>query len=331
MMASLRWTTIKLLIFTAVTIVVTVWLAGVIGNFRFFSSPYEVTAEFSDATGLLKGDVVKAAGVTVGRVREIKIDHGLALVTMGIDEGTELPAEIDARIRFRNLVGQRMVTLVARDGTPSSELLASGDRIDLSHTEPAFDLSLLFNGLRPLIRSTNPADINIVTKAVSQALAGRSDEVENILGSLADVSDTLSSRDVQLTELLDNLNVVTEDLAGRGDQLGRTLANMNSFLTDVAASREDLAQALTTLDDAATRFGRIIDSNDSNIKAELDDLATILDAVNDKRADLRGALRALPDMLVAVERVNSYGEWANIHLIHVCKDDQGVCGTRGTP
>jgi phospholipid/cholesterol/gamma-HCH transport system substrate-binding protein len=331
MMGSLRWTTIKLLIFTAVTVVVTVQLASVIGNFKFFSSPYEVTAEFSDATGLLKGDVVKAAGVTVGRVQEIRIDHGLALVTMAINEGTELPAEIDARIRFRNLVGQRMVTFVARDGTPSSQLLADGDRIDLAHTEPAFDLSLLFNGLRPLIRSTNPEDINIVTKAVTQALAGRSDEVESILGSLADVSDTLASRDVHLSELLDNLNVVTEDLAGRGDQLTRTLANMNSFLTDVAASRDDLSQALATLDDAATRFGRIIDSNDSNIKAELDDLATILDAVNDKRADLRGALKALPNMLVAVERVNSYGQWANIHLIHVCKDDLSGCGTRGTP
>jgi phospholipid/cholesterol/gamma-HCH transport system substrate-binding protein len=331
MMASLRWTTIKLMIFTAVTIVVTVQLASVIGNFRFFSSPYQVTAEFSDASGLLKGDVVKAAGVTVGRVKEIHIDKGLALVTMAIDEGTEIPLEVDAHIRFRNLVGQRMVTLVATDGTPSTELLKDGDRIDLSHTQPAFDLTVLFNGLRPLIRSTNPADINIVTKAVTQALSGRSDEVEGILSSIADVSDTLASRDVQLSELLDNLNVVTADLAGRDDQLTRTLGNMNSFLSDVAASRGDLEQALVTLDDAATRFGRIIDSNDANIKAELDDLATILDAVNDKRADLRAALKALPGFLVGVERVNTYGQWANLHLIHVCKDDQGVCGTRGTP
>jgi phospholipid/cholesterol/gamma-HCH transport system substrate-binding protein len=331
MMQSLRWTTIKLMLFTAVTVVVTIWLASVIGNFRFFSAPYEVTAEFSDATGLLKGDVVKAAGVTVGRVQEIKIDNGLALVTMAIDEGTEIPAEVDAHIRFRNLVGQRMVTLVERDGSPSDALLQGGDRIDLANTQPAFDLSLLFNGLRPLIRSTNPEDINIVTKAVSQALAGRSDEVENILGSLADVSDTLASRDVQLSQLLDNLNVVTEDLAGRGDQLTRTLANMNSFLTDVAASREDLSQALVTLDDAATRFKRIIDANDSNIDAELEDLATILDAVDDRRADLRAALRELPNFLVSVERVNTYGEWANIHLIHLCKDEGTACGTRGTP
>ena len=36
-------------------------------------------------------------------------------------------------------------------------------------------------------------------------------------------------------------------------------------------------------------------------------------------------------MLVAVERVGSYGQWTNIHLVHVCKDDLGECGRRWMP
>ena len=36
----------------------------------------EITAELTDASGLLRGDVVKAAGVTVGRVEEIGIRDG---------------------------------------------------------------------------------------------------------------------------------------------------------------------------------------------------------------------------------------------------------------
>lgn len=325
---SLRFTSAKLFLFTTVTVVVTLWLSTVIGNFRFFSAPYEVTAQFSDVTGLLNGDLVKAAGVTVGRVEGIEVRDGVAEVVLGIDEEVELPRALGAEIRFRNLVGQRMVALVEREDGRTDALLQAGDVIGLADTDPAFDLTTLFNGLRPLIRSTSPRDINIVAQSLVQALRGRSDEVEGILANLGAVADTLASRDAELSALLDNLNVVTADLAGRDAQLGSTLANLNAFLADVSASRGDLAAALVTLDDAAERFDRIIDRNDSNIRTELKDIATILDAVDDKRRDLRGAIQALPEMLVSVERVTSYGEWSMIHLIDVCKDDTGTCGTR---
>lgn len=330
MIENFRFTTVKLFVFTMVTVVVTVWLASVIGNFRLFSSPYQVTAQFSDVTGLMNGDLVKAAGVTVGRVESISVRDGVAEVSLAIDEDVELPAALGAQIRFRNLVGQRMVALVERDHGPR-RLLQAGDRISLAHTDPAFDLTTLFNGLRPLIRSTSARDINIVAQSLVQALRGRSDEVESILANLGSVADTLASRDGELSALLENVDVVAADLASRDAQLDSTLSDLNTFLSQMSQSRDDLSAALVTLDDAAQRFDRIVDRNDSNIRVELKDLATILDAVDDKRRDLRFAIRALPKMLVSVERVTGYGEWAMIHLVDVCKDDSGTCGTRALP
>jgi phospholipid/cholesterol/gamma-HCH transport system substrate-binding protein len=303
----------------------------VIGNIHIFSQPYELKAEFSDASGLLAGDVVKAAGVTVGRVEEVRVEDGIALVTMSIEDGIEIPAGVDAEIRFRNLIGQRMVSMVEQPSSGIGGALADGDLIPLDRTEPAFDLTLLFNGLRPLIRSTDAKDINIVSQALVQALDGRSDEVENILSNLSSVADTLASRDQELTTLLDGLNVVTEDIGSRDAQLQRTLANLNNFLGDLDASKNELSTALVTLDKASRLLGRVVRGNSSRIAANLDDLSVILDAVDDKRGDLKQAIRALPEMLVAVERVNSYGQWASIHLIHVCKDDLGTCGTRALP
>lgn len=329
-MGGLTWTSIKLTIFTAVTVVVTVWIATLIGNFQLFAHPYEITAQFTDATGLLRGDVVKAAGVTVGRVESIEIENGLALVTMSIEEGNELPADLNAEVRFRNLIGQRMVTLV-QGRTGAGGLLESGDTIPLAQTKAAFDLTELFNGLRPLIRSTDPDDINTVTRALVEALKGRGGQIESLLTNVSDISDVVASRDSELTTLLQNLNVVTEDIAGRDAQLRSTVADLNTFLGELQANKDELAAALVSLDDAAGRLGRLVDNNDAAIEDEIKDLATLLDAVDDKRADLRGALRALPEMLVGVERVNSYGQWSMIHLIDACKDDLDVCGRRGTP
>ena len=58
--------------------------------------------------------VVKAAGVTVGRVEQITINDGIAEVTMTIEEENVLPDNLGAEIRYRNLVGQRMITGVAK-------------------------------------------------------------------------------------------------------------------------------------------------------------------------------------------------------------------------
>lgn len=327
--SSFRWVALKLLVFTIVTIVVTTYLASIIGNFRLFAQPYEITAELTDASGLLRGDVVKAAGVTVGRVEEIGIRDGIAIVTMTIDEGTELPEGLEAHVRFRNLIGQRMITLVAPDRVAG--LTEDGDVIPLDRTEPAFDLSALFNGLRPLVRSTNPEDVNTVTRALVKALDGRASQVEGFLANVGDISTSLASKDEELAVMLDALNEVTGELNGRDAQLQSTLADLDDFLGDLQASKGELSAAFVTLDDAATRLGRVVERNDGHLKAEIDDLAILLDAVDDKREDLRGALRALPEMLVAVERVSSYGQWANIHLVHVCKDDSGECGRRWMP
>jgi phospholipid/cholesterol/gamma-HCH transport system substrate-binding protein len=317
---------VKLGLFTVVTIVVTIGLAAVIGNLRLGSNPYVVTAEFSDASGVLQGDVVKAAGVTIGRVQEIRVEDGIAKVDLSIDENIQLPAGMSVAIEFRNLVGQRMVSFFG-DGDPA-ESLGNGDVIPLAQTKPAFDLTALFNGLRPLIRSTTPADINVVSREVYAALKGRSADLEGFLSNVAEVSEMIGTKDAQLSELLDGFNLVTADLAGRGDQLNNTLGSMNHFLTQLASDGESLDAALVTLDDASTRLHRIVANNDERIAASVDDLAILLDAVDDKRGDLRAALRALPDMLLSVERANSYGQWSNIHLINACKDDLGTCGTR---
>lgn len=336
MIPGFRWTAVKLGIFTIVTLIITSWLAAIIGNFQYFSSPYTITAEFEDATGLLQGDVVKAAGVTIGRVEKIRVEDGLAIVELSIEEDTELPAGIGAEVRFRNLLGQRMIALVddpegTAPGTASSETLAAGALIPLEQTKPAFDLSVLFNGLRPLIRSTSPEDINIVTREVLAALKGREDVTADLFTNLADISDTLASKDEELDVLLDGVNAVTSNLSTRDVQLRASLADMGSFLTDLSASREQLGQALVNLDVAANKLGQIVRDNDQRLEGEVDDLAVLLDAIDDRRGDLRKIVRRLPDFLTAVQRVTNYGEWGNQHLINVCKDDFGTCGQRFVP
>ena len=63
---------VKLLVFMVVTALATGVLAIVIGNLSF-GSKQTYRAEFVDATGLVKGDDVRIAGVKVGSVKDISI------------------------------------------------------------------------------------------------------------------------------------------------------------------------------------------------------------------------------------------------------------------
>ena len=75
---------VKLLIFMVVTALATSVLAIIIGNLSF-GSTHTYQAEFVDATGLVKGDDVRIAGVKVGSVKGISIvDRTRAMVTFDV-------------------------------------------------------------------------------------------------------------------------------------------------------------------------------------------------------------------------------------------------------
>ena len=59
-----------------------------IGNVSFAGSN-EYKAEFVDATGVVKGDDIRVAGVKVGTVKDVEIvDRTRALVTFTVEEST---------------------------------------------------------------------------------------------------------------------------------------------------------------------------------------------------------------------------------------------------
>ena len=149
---------LKLVAFIVVTTLATSVLVVLIGNLSF-KPTHQYRAEFVDATGVVKGDDVRIAGVKVGSVTGIDIvDRNRAMVSFTVDETTSLSKATHATIRYRNLVGQRYVSL--EDEIGDSSTLAPGGTIPVSQTTPALDLTVLFNGFKPLFQALSPADIN---------------------------------------------------------------------------------------------------------------------------------------------------------------------------
>lgn len=74
---------------------------------------YALTASFDNIGGLKPRAPVRAAGVTVGRVRTIVFDTGTfqGIVTLDIDDGVTFPRDTAAKILSAGLLGDQFVGL----------------------------------------------------------------------------------------------------------------------------------------------------------------------------------------------------------------------------
>ena len=82
---------------------------------------------FDQATGLKKMAPVEMAGIQIGQVEKIALDHGKARVTMLISKDVPLSQDVSALIRTRGVLGDKYVAM--EPGTPSAPKLADGQQI----------------------------------------------------------------------------------------------------------------------------------------------------------------------------------------------------------
>ena len=302
----------KLLIFIVVTTVATGVLVVTIGNISFGGSK-EYKAVFSDATGVVKGDDVRIAGVKVGTVKGVEItDRTRALVTFSVKDETMVSGATHATIKYRNLVGQRYITLTQEVG--SSERLAEGATIPISRTAPALDLTDLFNGFKPLFEALSPADINQLSYEIVQVFQGEGGTLESLLGHTASVTNTLASRDQVISDLIDNLNEVLDHIGNRDQQLNELITTFRTFVSGLKDDREAILGSLDQISELSVQTASLVKGIRSPLVEDIKQLRMLTANIQRNKGELDRALQVLPIKLEKVGRTAIYGSWFNFYL-----------------
>jgi phospholipid/cholesterol/gamma-HCH transport system substrate-binding protein len=303
---------VKLLVFVVVTSLATTVLVVTIGNLGFGSSR-EYSAEFTDATGVTKGDDIRVAGVRVGTVSEVEIiDRSRALVTFSVDDETSVNGGTNASIRYRNLVGQRYISLTQEVG--DTQRLPDGATIPVSRTRAALDLTVLFNGFKPLFQALSPEDVNQLSYELVQVFQGEGGTLEGLLAHTASVTSTLADRDQVIGDLIDNLSLVLDHVADRDKQLTRLI---QSFRTLVGGLKKDRFAILGSLEEVSTlsvETASLIDGIREPLVKDIKELRTVAGNIDKNKAELDRALQVLPIKLNKIGRTAIYGSFFNFYL-----------------
>lgn len=308
---------IKLGIFVALTSLVTGILAITISNIRFDASR-EYKAIFTDVAGLLEKDDIRVAGVRVGQVEKIKLYQGKqAQVTFSVSKSgvfkPGVPKSALLQVRYRNLMGQRYVALTEGPGT-ANDYQRPGGTFPVAQTKPALDLTVLFNGFRPLFRALEPSDVNKLAMQIVQTLQGEGGTVNSVLAHVASLTNTLANRDQVIGQVIDNLNNVLGTIDQRHTQVNQLIQDLRGFVSGVSDDREAIFDSVAAINQLTGTTASLIKDARPDIKRDIAGLNKLADTLGDYGPTLETLFRRTPDRMEKLVHASSYGSWFNFYL-----------------
>ena len=318
---------VKLSVFAVVTALATGLLAMTIGNVTF-APTHHYRAELVDATGVLPGDDVRISGVRVGQVDKVSLAQDrYALVRFSVDTDYRLSRSTVVQVRYLNLVGQRYLALV--DAAGAGAPLAPGATIGLDRTRPALDLTVLFNGFKPLFAALSPAETNRLAMQIIKTLQGEGGTVDSLLASTASLTGAIADRDAVVGRVVDNLNAVLATVDDRDQQLSDLVVQLQRLVSGLAADRGAIADAIGGIGDLTESTSGLLADVRPSLKADIARLGGVAETLATTRNRegqnvLDEYLRRIPAKLNTILRTATYGSWFNFYLCDFEVESQGT-------
>ncbi len=237
-------------------------------------SGYTVHARFVSASQIVKGNEVKVAGETVGKVDDVALsDDGQADITLSISEEGYHPLRRGTRaiIRQASLSGVANRYVDLQLGGADQPDIADGATLATDSTEAAVDLDQIFNTFDPKTRAATSNSVeflrdfqagqedeaNAALRYLNPALSSSSrllrevnrdtPDLRRFVDETAKLVTDVSARDGALAGLVRNLATTTEALTSNGEALGESvgllpgvLRKSNSTFVDLRGSLDDL-------------------------------------------------------------------------------------------
>jgi phospholipid/cholesterol/gamma-HCH transport system substrate-binding protein len=307
---------VKLVIFLVITAFATYVLGATIAN-TSYGSTTSYRADFSDAVGLQLGDDVRVAGVRVGSVTGIKlVNHNTAEVSFTVIKTRPLPTSTIARLRYRNLIGQRYIDIEQGTGNPNQYLKKNGI-IPLAQTQNALDLTALFEGFQPLFQGLNASQINDLSSEIIQALQGEGGSLDLLFGNLADLTNSLADQDSVIGDLIDNLNSVLTAIGSRDTELSDLILQLQGFVSGLAQDRTTIGASVDGINALATSTSGLLTQVRAPLAKDITDLTALTDNLNANKGTLQYVVQHLAPTVAGLIRTASYGSWFNFYLCSV--------------
>jgi phospholipid/cholesterol/gamma-HCH transport system substrate-binding protein len=231
--------------------------------------PFTLKAEFSDAQGVMpgQGQTIRVAGMRIGDIGSVKLEHGRALVTMEIDQEHKDVVHTDATALLRPRTGLKDMFIELDPGSKSAPVMKKDGVIRIENTAPDVDTDEVLSALD----SDTRAYLQLLINGAGKGLKGRGNDLREVLARLGPLH-----RDIAR---------VNSAFAERRRELARLIHNYGSTVTELSKRDRELSTLVEAQSQALERWA----SEDQNVSAAV--------------ARLPGTLRTVESALVKVNQL----------------------------
>ena len=184
----------------------------------------------------------------------------------------------------------------------------------MERTKPALDLTVLFNGFKPLFQALSPEDVNQLSYELIQVFQGEGGTLEGLLAHTASVTSTLADRDEVIGDLIDNLSLVLDHVADRDEQLTRLIQSFRTLVGGLKKDRNAILDSLEDVSALSVETASLIDGIREPFVKDIKELRAVAGNIDKNKAELDRALQVLPIKLDKIGRTAIYGSFFNFYL-----------------
>ncbi|MCK5892425.1 MAG: MlaD family protein [Aeromicrobium sp.] len=309
---------IKFSIFAVVALAIMLVIYNTMVN-RVGGESTRYTAEFTSVSGLRPGDDVRAAGVRVGRVEQIRLEGtDRARVEFTLGAGQTVSDTTQISVRYQNLLGQRYLSLIPGEepGTP----MAAGDVLGTDQTDPGFDLTALLNGFEPLFETLEPEALNRLATSIVAVLQGEGGTVEALLAETARLTQDLAAKDDVIGDVLTNLTPVLESFTAQEAQFTTTVDALSDLMTGLAAERDVITGSFDGVSELAQAAASLTQEIRPDVDTAIGSLRAVADTLVGHQAALDELFASAPLGFDSFTRPTNTGTWLNMYICVITLD-----------
>jgi phospholipid/cholesterol/gamma-HCH transport system substrate-binding protein len=311
-----RYSEARVLRLGAITVIVMLLVVAAAFNLSQFPGFKGGTfqAEFSDASGLHRGNLVQVGGIRVGRVEDVALeDSNTVLVTFEVDNDVEFGTESRASIEVLNLLGEKYLDLQPAGGGQ----LGEDDVIPVDRTESAYDLVGVFGDLTTTTERIDTDQLEKALNVVADTTNRAAPEIESSFRGIARLSQTVASRDEQIQALLESSRSVSKVLAARSQDLVDLMKHSDLVFREVQRRKQAIHLLLVNARRLATQLRGVATDNQAQIAPALKQVDDLLSLLNGKEKELKATLAALGPYVSILGNIIGTGPWFDAYAVNL--------------
>jgi len=282
------------------------------------------SADFSEAAGLTADDEVRIAGVKVGKVTDVELDHDKVVVTFKVKDAW-VGDDSSAAIKIKNVLGQKYLA-IEPDG---SDVLDPAIAIPRSRTIAPYDVLEAFRGLAETSNAIDTSQLAQSFEVIAETFGDTPDDVHGALTGLQQLSQTISSRDQQLATLLSNTREISDTLADRDAEVVKLLQDGNLLLEEIGKRRDAISALLEGTQELAKELTGLVDDNQQQLGPVLSSLDQLTGMLQRNQDALGEGIKNMAPFVRLFNNAVGNGRWFDNYICGLIPPSVGPINQEG--